>query len=227
MKPIQAFLEGAARTGAPDAAEGLERLLEDALAQGRAAWPGVPPVDAADFARHLGERVATEATLSEGLRALCVEDLYLAKACLTGERAALDALQRAVLTPVGRAVRRVDPADAFVDEVLQLTRMKLLVGGARQGPRLAEYAGRGALKRWTEAVALGVAVSLKRGAERTTPLDDAPLLADLSTADPELALMQERYRPAFRAAFAEALSGLSPRDRNLLRLSLVQNLGVE
>ncbi|MFP2913642.1 hypothetical protein ACLESD_53395, partial [Pyxidicoccus sp. 3LFB2] len=115
----------------------------------------------------------------------------------------------------------------FVDEVLQLTRMRLLVGGTRQGPRLAEYAGRGALRRWTEAVALGVAVSLKRTAVRTTPLDDAPLVSELRTADPELALIQERYRPAFRAAFAEALSGLSPRDRNLLRLSLVQNLGVE
>ncbi|MFP2934705.1 hypothetical protein ACLESO_58275 [Pyxidicoccus sp. 3LG] len=76
-------------------------------------------------------------------------------------------------------------------------------------------------------MALGVAVSLKRASVSSMPLDDAPLVAELRTADPELALMQERYRPAFRAAFAEALSGLSPRDRNLLRLGLVQNLGVE
>ncbi|MFP2934704.1 hypothetical protein ACLESO_58270, partial [Pyxidicoccus sp. 3LG] len=58
--------------------------------------------------------------------------LYLARACLAEERAALDALQREVLVPVSRAVRRVDASDAFVDEVLQLTRMKLLVGTARQ-----------------------------------------------------------------------------------------------
>jgi RNA polymerase sigma-70 factor (ECF subfamily) len=226
MEPLRSFLEGAARPVAPDEADALDRLLVDALARAREAWPGVE-VAAEDFARHLGERVAREASLSDGLRALAVEDLYLARACLAGDRAAMDGLQRAVLVPVSRAVRRVDASDAFVDEVLQLTRMKLLVGGARQEPRLAEYAGRGALRRWTEAVALGVAVGLKRGAMKALPLDDAPLVSELRTADPELALMQERYRPAFRAAFAEALSGLSPRDRNLLRLSLVQNLGVE
>lgn len=226
MEPLRSFLEGAARPGAPDEADVLAGLLGDALARAREAWPGVE-VSAEDFARHLGERVAREAPLADGLRALASEDLYLARACLAGDRAALDSLQRAVLVPVSRAVRRVDASDAFVDEVLQLTRMKLLVGGARQEPRLAEYAGRGALRRWTEAVALGVAVALKRGAVKTLPLDDTPLVSELRTADPELALMQERYRPAFRAAFAEALSGLSPRDRNLLRLSLVQNLGVE
>ncbi|WP_163997534.1 RNA polymerase subunit sigma-70 [Pyxidicoccus caerfyrddinensis] len=226
MEPLRSFLEGAARPAAPDEADALARQLVDALARAREAWPGVE-VAAEDFARHLGERVAREASLADGLRALAVEDLYLARACLAGDRAAMDGLQRAVLVPVSRAVRRVDASDAFVDEVLQLTRMKLLVGGARQEPRLAEYAGRGALRRWTEAVALGVAVGLKRGAIKALPLDDAPLVSELRTADPELALMQERYRPAFRAAFAEALSGLSPRDRNLLRLSLVQNLGVE
>ncbi|MCY1014587.1 RNA polymerase subunit sigma-70 [Pyxidicoccus sp. MSG2] len=226
MKLLRSFLEGAARPAAPEEADELARQLADALARAREAWPGVE-VAAEDFARHLGARVAREASLTDGLRALAVEDLYLARACLAGDRVALDGLQRAVLVPVSRAVRRVDASDAFVDEVLQLTRMKLLVGGARQEPRLAEYAGRGALRRWTEAVALGVAVGLKRGAVKALPLDDAPLVSELHTADPELALMQERYRPAFRAAFAEALSGLSPRDRNLLRLSLVQNLGVE
>ncbi len=226
MEPVQAFLEGAARACAPDEADALARLLEDALARAEKAWPGVR-LGAEDFARQLGTRAGTDRALADGLRALCVEDLYLAGACLAGDRAAMDALQRAVLVPVARAVRRVDASDAFVDEVLQLTRMRLLVGTARQGPRLAEYAGRGTLRRWTEAVALGVALSLKRGAVHTTPLDDAPLVSELRTADPELALMQERYRPAFRAAFAEALAGLSARDRNLLRLSLVQNLGVE
>lgn len=226
MEPLRSFLEGAARPAPPDEADVLARLLDEARARAREAWPGVE-VGAEDFARHLGERVAKDAPLADGLRALAVEDLYLARGCLAGDRAALEGLQRAVLVPVGRAVRRVDASDAFVDEVLQLTRMKLLVGGARQEPRLAEYAGRGALRRWTEAVALGVAVALKRGAVKSLPLDDAPLVSELRTADPELALMQERSRPAFRAAFAEALSGLSPRDRNLLRLSLVQNLGVE
>ncbi|MCP3065010.1 sigma-70 family RNA polymerase sigma factor [Myxococcus sp. K38C18041901] len=192
----------------------------------REAWPEIT-VSGDVFARHLGERIPPRMTLAEGLDSLRLEDLYLARACLEGERPALEALQRAILQPVTRAIRRVDRSESFADEVLQLTRMRLLVGSTRQGPRLAEYEGRGALLRWVEAIAVGLALSLKRAPVRTTSLDDAPLVTDLHGADPELALIQQRYRPAFRAAFAEALALLSPRDRNLLRMSLVQGLGVE
>ncbi len=180
-----------------------------------------------DFARHLGKCLPAGEAPEPGLRALLWEDLYLALGALQEDRVALDALERTVLAPAERAVRRVDNADAFVDEVMQLTRLRLLLGEARQGPRLGGYSGKGPLRRWTEAVAVGVAVSLKRRPDRTTPLDDAVLESGVGTADPELALLQQRYRPAFRAAFAEALSSLSARDRNLLRLSLAQGLGVE
>ncbi|NVJ25035.1 sigma-70 family RNA polymerase sigma factor [Myxococcus sp. AM011] len=226
MELVLSFLAGASRPCGPDESQVLAGRLGEALDRSHEAWPGVV-LSGDTFARHLGERVPPELPLTEGLRALKVEDLYLARACLDGDRAALEALQRAVLLPMSRAVRRVDRSDTFVDEVLQLTRLKLLVGSARQGPRLAEYAGRGALRRWTEAIAVGVALSLKRGPPRAVSLDDAPLVSELHGADPELALIQQRYRPAFRAAFAEALSQLSPRDRNLLRLSLGQGLGVE
>ncbi|RKH66666.1 hypothetical protein D7W81_15085 [Corallococcus aberystwythensis] len=164
---------------------------------------------------------------AQALSALHCEDLYLALAAVEGQRAALDALESTVLTPAGRAVRRVEDSEAFVDEVLQLTRLRLLVEDGGRAPRLTEYAGRGPLRRWAEAVSLGIALSLKRRPERSTPLDDALIAADLGATDPELEHIRQSYRPAFRAAFAEALSLLSPRDRNLLRMGLVQGLGVE
>ncbi|MFP2934716.1 hypothetical protein ACLESO_58335, partial [Pyxidicoccus sp. 3LG] len=69
MELVQAFLAGAMRPCAPDEADALARLLEDALARAREAWPGLQ-LDAADFARHLGERVAPELPLADGLRSL-------------------------------------------------------------------------------------------------------------------------------------------------------------
>jgi RNA polymerase sigma-70 factor (ECF subfamily) len=223
---LQAFVSGAARPCPPGQEESLGNLLAEGLARCQQAWPEIR-LEPQDFARHLGKCVPAGEALEPGLRALLWEDLYLALGALNEDRSALDALERTVLPPVERAVRRVDSADAFVDEVMQLTRLRLLVGETRHGPRLGDYAGKGPLRRWTEAVAVGVAVSLKRRPDRTTPLDDAVLESGVGTADPELAMLQQRYRPAFRAAFAEALSSLSARDRNLLRMSLAQGLGVE
>ncbi|GMU09167.1 sigma-70 family RNA polymerase sigma factor [Corallococcus caeni] len=201
-------------------------VLSAILERCEAAWPGgwLPPNT---FAAHLGLHTPPGEPPTQALAALHCEDLYLALAAVEGQRAALDALEATVLVPAGRAVRRVEDSGAFVDEVLQLTRLRLLVEEGGRAPRLTEYAGRGPLRRWAEAVALGVALSLKRRPERSTPLDDALIAADLGAADPELEHIRHRYRPAFRAAFAEALAGLSPRDRNLLRMGLVQGLGVE
>ncbi|WP_224245735.1 transcriptional regulator [Hyalangium gracile] len=223
---VQAFVAGAGRSCPTGKEELLGQLLSEAVARSQQAWSEVriPPED---FARHLGKCLPAGAQLEPGLRAMHCEDLYLALAGLEGDRSALEAIDRTALAPAERAVRRVDAADAFVDEVMQLTRLRLLVGEDRKGPRLSEYAGKGPLRRWAEAVAVGVAVSLKRRPEHTTPLDDAMLESGLGASDPELAMMQQRYRPSFRAAFAEALASLSVRDRNLLRLSLAQGLGVE
>jgi RNA polymerase sigma-70 factor (ECF subfamily) len=223
---VQAFAAGAARPLLPGEEEALGSLLTEVVARCQQTWPEVR-VAPEDFARHLGKCLPAGEAPEPGLRALLCEDLYLALGALHEDRSALEALERTVLAPVERAVRRVDAADAFVDEVMQLTRLRLLVGETRHGPRLEGYAGRGPLRRWTEAVAVGVAVSLKRRPDRTTPLDDAMLESELGTIDPELAVQRQRYRPAFRAAFAEALSALSARDRNLLRLSLAQGLGLE
>ncbi|RKI08780.1 hypothetical protein D7Y13_15350 [Corallococcus praedator] len=223
---VAAFRGGCARTLSPDEEVGLAPVLTELVARCEQAWSG-PWLKPGDFAAHLGLHTPAGEPLGDALAALCCEDLYLALAAVEGHRAALEALEATALVPAGRAVRRVEDSNAFVDEVLQLTRLRLLVEDSTRAPRLMAYAGRGPLRRWAEAVALGVALSLKRRPERTSPLDDAVIAAALGTHDPELELIRHRSRPAFRAAFAEALAALSPRDRNLLRLGLVQGLGVE
>ncbi|WP_375757818.1 hypothetical protein [Corallococcus exercitus] len=221
-----AAFRGAARPLTSEEGAGLLTALTAILERCEGAWPGVR-LEPGTFVAHLGLHTPAGEPPAQALAAMHCEDLYLALAALEGQRAALDALESSVLVPAGRAVRRVEASDAFVDEVLQLTRLRLLVDEGGRAPRLTEYAGRGPLRRWAEAVSLGIALSLKRRPERSTPLDDALIAADLGAADPELEHIRHRYRPAFRAAFAEALSALSMRDRNLLRMGLVQGLGVE
>ncbi|RUO90923.1 hypothetical protein D7Y11_22725 [Corallococcus sp. AB018] len=223
---VAAFRGTAARTLSSEEDTALAPILMGILERCEAAWPGVRLAPKA-FVAHLGLHTPPSEPLAQALSALHCEDLYLALASVEGQRAALDVLESAVLVPAGRAVRRVEDSDAFVDEVLQLTRLRLLVEEGGRAPRLTEYAGRGPLRRWAEAVALGIALSLKRKPDRSTPLDDALIAADLGATDPELEHIRHRYRPAFRAAFTEALAALAPRDRNLLRMGLVQGLGVE
>ncbi|RKH66524.1 sigma-70 family RNA polymerase sigma factor [Corallococcus sp. AB049A] len=223
---LVAAFRGAARPLSSEQEAGLLPVLTSILERCEAAWPGVR-LEPGAFVAHLALHTPSGEPPAQAVSSLQAEDLYLALAAVEGQRAAMDALESAVLVPAGRAVRRVEDSDAFVDEVLQLTRLRLLVEEGGRAPRLTEYAGRGPLRRWSEAVALGIALSLKRRPERSTPLDDALIAADLGAADPELEHIRHRYRPAFRAAFTEALAKLPPRDRNLLRMGLVQGLGVE
>lgn len=222
----QAFAAGLAHQG-PTQEPPPGELLVELLERCRQAWPELP-VQPEDFVRHLAKHLPAGEPIRTALLSMRCKELYLALGALGGDRVALEELERTALEPARRAVMRVGGNAAFVDEAMQLTRIRLLVGSDRHGPRLEEFAGKGALRRWTEAMAVGVALSLKRRPAQSS-LDDeeAALSALLDSADPEISVLRDRYRPAFRAAFIEALSRLSPRDRNLLRLSVIQGLGVE
>lgn len=152
-------------------------------------------------------------------------ELALAQACARGEPDALGRLEREYLPRVRVAVERLDARPAFVDDALQALRQKLLVGPA---PRIAEYAGTGPLVSWLRAAAVRTALNLKRPHAREEQADDDALLAlPLSGPTPELALLVERHRPAFKAAFRAALGTLEPKERTLLKLQVVDGLSLE
>ena len=51
-----------------------------------------------------------------------------------------------------------------------------------------------------------------------------PLRAVVPRSDPEIELLEARYRGEFRAALREAMAALSPRQRALLRFTFVERL---
>lgn len=192
---------------------------DELWARARAAWPAFE-VDAAAF----GSRVAELRAEDGASAAVHAADLYLACACAGGVPAAIAALDRDVLRDVPRFVERFRGGAAFVDEVVQQLRDKLLVGPP---PRMAEYRGRGPLRAWVRVAATRLALDLLRaraGSDEVT-LDDA-LAAD-PTAGPELEAIKARFRDHFQAAFEAAIAALTPRQRTLLRLHHLDGLSLD
>ncbi len=229
---IQALLQGAA--GSPAAPSlralsqepGVEALLGELYAKGRAAWPGVT-LEEADFLAHLGARFPETERPRELLERTHAAELFLTCACSRADRVALAALERDYLSEVGAVVSRVDPNPAFQDELQQQLRRLLLV--AEQGPpKIAEYSGYGELRNWVRATALRAALRHAQRERKEAPLEGEALAALAQpSADPELAYIQELYRDDFKAAFEAALAGLSSRDRNVLRLHVIDGLNIE
>lgn len=186
----------------------------DALRRARDAYRDVR-LDDAGFAAH-AEACRQRGGLTEHLG-----ELFLAWAAGRGDTAALRHLERLIAPDVEAAARRVDRAPAFVDEVRQALRVRLLVvDGGRV--RIDDYAGRGPLRGWTAVAALRVALNLKRSAGPASQ----DVLAELVSgeADPELQHLKTLYRAEFRDALGAALAALPERKRAVLRLSYVDGL---
>jgi RNA polymerase sigma-70 factor, ECF subfamily len=166
-----------------------------------ARWPGVR---------------ALQIPVSEGLEGA---DLLLAAACLAKDARALSYLDALIVNEVRRAVSPLDTTNVLVDEVTQLVRERLLLPPAR----LSDYSGQGSLASWIRAVAVRVALNARRPGAREDPVSTVPD-APIVDADPELALLRSRYREAFRAAFAEAVGTLNPRERTIMRLTALDGL---
>jgi RNA polymerase sigma-70 factor, ECF subfamily len=194
--------------------------IDTAWNAGREAWPalGLPR-----------ERFADYVTQHDRLRTRYPADVYLAAACLDGNPAALAAFDREVLATARSAVRSIDANDAFVDEACQRLRASLLVGdGAR--PRIADYAGRGPLRAWVGVAAVRTALMMRRSQQRSREVSEddwSGTLALISTGNPELELLKRQYADAFGKALREAVAGLEPRLRTVLRMSFVEALSID
>lgn len=242
LSPAHASLAAAVAAPCRAAASGelVGACLEALLAESQAALPSVK-VEPGRLATRLGEGLALAAggpeEVAAGLRALHARDLLLVLACEDGDRGALRLLDETLRDAVPRAAARLRPSNAFVDEVAQQLRQKLLVAPAGGRAKLRGYKGRGALAHWLRAASLRLALNLleseapqrratehgQSGAGHAGPLERIAAAGP----DPELSLLKRRYAPQFRAALEAALAGLGPKERNLLRLYFAQGLTVE
>ena len=191
--------------------------LQSLWAAARTAHPEVRLVDEAEFGRRMAEAAPG-----------CAADVYLALACAAGDARAHRGLDQILRNVVPPAAARVRASNAFVEEVEQRLRHKLLIGGPDRKPKIAAYAGRGPLGSWLRAAALREALNLVDG-EKEERVAEEGALGRLAAGgdDPELDLVRRRYAPEFKTALDSALHDLPAKERNLLRLYFVQGLTVE
>jgi RNA polymerase sigma-70 factor (ECF subfamily) len=204
---------------------GLEDAIRERLEAGRRAWPDVA-LDPEAFVRHLATHQSGELPPLAN-----IGDLYLACACAHAIPRAIAIFQRDFLDVIARAARRVDSSATFVEEVGQVVFEKLLTAPARETPKIADYAGRAALRSWLSVTATRTALNLRRTqgerAQARTHDELGSGIAALGAGALELDYLKRRYKPAFEAALRVALQRLDVKDRALLRLNLGDGLSID
>ena len=188
--------------------------------EARAAWPGIS-IGFAEFARR-----ARELEVSDQDLAARGPDLVLAFACAEGDPVALRIFETELMSAIGSYVGRFNLAADLVDEVRQRVRMKQLLGSP---PGISRYRGRGPLGAWVRVTAVRAALDvMAESGTSTASLDiDLPELWSSLNEGPEVETLKKVYRERLMGALEESLKGLSARERTLLRLHVVDGLGID
>jgi len=222
----QVFLSAREGLAPPEPLPALEARLARALEGARGAWPTVV-LDGSLFTAHLARHLPPDSSL-EALEQLHLGDLYLACACTQGVQTALAAFESHFLPEVNKAVARMKLPSSTMDDVRQQLRQKMLISTSDAPAKLAAYPGTAPLAGWVRAAALWLALDMQRRGSGESSVDDSalPLLVEPGD-DPELAYLKSTYRAEFNTAFAQALTALAPRQRNVLRLKFLDGLSID
>jgi RNA polymerase sigma-70 factor (ECF subfamily) len=205
----------------------MRAALAEAVESALRHWPKIDH-DRDAFLEELGARVQGEPDAEAALRALHVEDLYVASACVAGRAEAIAVLEREYLAPVDRVIGALRAPQATLDDVKAMLRASLLVAGPNQRPLITSYSGKGRLVAWLQVVATRMALRELRRAGRLVPTDLEGLMAIPDAGDdPEVLYAKSAHREEFEEAFREALGELSPRHRNVLRYRYLDGLSLE
>lgn len=201
----------------------LEGALRGMWGRARETWPGLV-VGQVSWVTAIAERLASAGPLVEALDRIEADDLYLVLGCGSGAVAALRAFDTQ-LESLRPALRRAGADATTIDDVLAQLRARLLVAAEGTPPKVLQYQARAKLGSWLRVAAMRDYGAL---AKKRQPEDDAELEALLvSTADPELEELRQRFRTEFRVAFSVALAALDDKDRAVLRLHLVDRLSID
>jgi RNA polymerase sigma-70 factor (ECF subfamily) len=212
----------------------LDRRLLAIVAEGRAAWPQLAhAIDAKALVEFIARHVTADLA-DAALDGLRPADLSLACACASGNTQAIAAFDRDYMKEVDIALARMRVGQPRLSDVKQLVRQRLFVGGGTAGAptsagKIAEYGGRGDLRRWVRSVAVRTCLNDMRKGKREVLVDDDHLIAQHAIAqdDPEVEYMKRTYANEFKSAFSAALAQLGPREQTLLRYHHVDGLNID
>lgn len=161
--------------------------------------------------------------------AVHLPDLLLACAALRGSRAAHEALELDFFSALPRILARLRLSAEDVSELGQRLRVSLLVGNPDGAPKLASYAGSGPLAGWLRAVATRAALSELRRLPRDREHGDfdSQMMGFATQADDAMRSLHQAHASQLEAAMRAALAELGSRDRNVLRMYVVDGANID
>lgn len=195
-----------------------------ALERGREAWPELA-VSEEELTHAAALRLKFVDDASP--EALDAAELYLASACARGDRVALVQFRRSYFDPLAPALLRMGLTDAPRDDVWQKLCERLFISADGDLPRIVRYAGTGDLARLVKVAATRVALNWVGQEKRRVGGDDWLLGLPADASDPEMHAMKRQHRVELKRALEAAVAGLEPRARMVLRLHLVERLGID
>jgi RNA polymerase sigma-70 factor (ECF subfamily) len=201
----------------------LELLVQEAEAR----WSGSFAVEPLAFVAYLTARLDPGADAAARLRSHAA-DLYLACGCTLRIPEAVKIFEAMLGIEVAATLHHMHLQPSAIDDLCQMTREKLLVGGVGRAPRIVEYTGRGTLRGWTRVVLTRTALNSLRDRKREVPLEEALLdhrAAD--SCDPELSCLRDRFGVALDRALEGAMRSLTAAERVLLRQRFVDGVTTE
>lgn len=199
--------------------------LRESWGRATSAWPDFS-VGASLFGRALAERVDSDNWLP-AVAEFPVEDLYLVLGCASGAPNALRALEEQFFGELRPAVAQLGAPRDVIDDVLGDVRERLLVPADGGDPRILQFRGQSSLLGWLKVIVVREGLATLRRRRIAEP-QEAELDALMASCDDlEFAEARERYRGAFRRAFAEALNALTPTQRTVLRQHLLDQLSID
>jgi RNA polymerase sigma-70 factor, ECF subfamily len=199
--------------------------LEARLTEAQWVWPDIGG-DLSVFAGYIGGRLPEGDDLSGQLEKLKVSDLYLAWGCSQGDAVALAAFATHFDEMVEGAVRRFAKQGLDVEEAKQKVLEYILFPTGKRAAAISLYGGHGSLKGYLGVTVVREVLRMIKANKKMPAVDmqdPGVMLADVSD-DPELQMLKNRYRTEFKSAFQDAMTGLDPSDRNLLRYYYVSDL---
>jgi len=203
----------------------LEHAVAAAWRRARSAHPAIE-IAPLDWFAFVGARLRAGEPGDE-LTRRSVADLYLAYGCARGLATALLALEDQVIPVVERNLARLSLSVDQRADLMQALRERMLV--ARAGEReIATYDGRAPLALWLRVAAAQMARRQIVRDRRAIAFEDRQLdQAAPGVPDPALLYLKRHYSAQFRSAFAAAVESLAPRQRNLLRHAVIDELGID
>jgi len=210
------------RIGYPMRPMTAQDIVRQMHVEGQLKWPSIT-VTLEDLWRHC-QRICEDSSRLAKART-CAADLYLCCACANCDPVALAKFESESERVVRGAIARVNREPEFIADTLQEFWQKFLVG---PDARVRDYWGRGPLQAWLHLCAMRLAIDRQRARcaelERETDLGEHLIE---QVFDAEAALTHAQFYLPFRYALQRAIAGMTPRDRALLRLHVIERCSID